>query len=113
MADAASDVRLDHPIHLRLGDQRNWPVNMLKKRVPGELWSAHEVGRVQLVLVEGVVSEHLNHVGQQADVAQKVELHIIFEALTLKVCKHMLSVGVIGLRTFNDFELVEEGSSWW
>ena len=66
----------------------------------------HEVGGVQLVLVQGVVSEHLEHVGQQADVTQGVELHIILKGLTLKVFKHMLGLGVVGLQTLHASELV-------
>ena len=39
-------------------------------------------------------------------------LHIILEVLTLKVRVHLLDVGVIGLRTLQASELVEEGLSW-
>ena len=82
VTDNVSDVRLDHPVHLRIGDQRDRLVNVFQKGIPRELRCAHEVSRVQLVLFERVVTEHLEHIGQQADVAQKVELHIILEAHT-------------------------------
>ena len=84
---------------------------MFEKRIPRELRRAYEVGRVQLVLVEGVVSEHLEHVGQQTDIAQEVELHVILEALTLKVRKILLGVAVVCLRTLQGSELVEDSLS--
>ena len=58
---------------------------MFEKKFPLELRSAHEVGGVELVLVQRVVTKHSEYIGQQADVTEKIELHIVFEALTLKV----------------------------
>ena len=57
------------------------------------------------------MSEHLEHIGQQADVSQEIELHIILEVLTLKVRLHLLGMGVIGFRTLHASDLVEEGLS--
>ena len=108
VADATADVLLDHPVHLRVGDQRDRLFDVFQQGVPCELRRTHEVGRVQLVLVQGVVSEHLEHVGLQADVAQEVELYIILEALTLKVREDVLGVGVVGLRALYASELVKK-----
>ena len=80
--------------------------------IPRELRCAHEVSQVQLELVERVVTEHLEHVVQQAVVAQEVELDIIIDVLTLEVRVHLLGVGVIGCRTLHAPVLVEEGLSW-
>ena len=112
VADAAADVRLHHPVHLRIGDQRDQLVDVFQESIPRELRCAHEISRVQLVLVERVLTEHLEHISQQADVAQKVELHIILEVLTLTFRVHLLGVGVIGLCALHDSELVEEALSW-
>ena len=68
MADTAPDVRLNYPIDLWVGNQRDRPVNVFKERVSPKLLCAHEVGRVQLVLVK-VVRERLEHVGLKAYVA--------------------------------------------
>ena len=107
VADAAADVRLDHPVHFRIGDQRDRLVDVFQEGIPRQLRCAHEVNRFQLVLVERVVTEHLKHIGQQADVAKVVELLLILEALTLNVRVHLLGVGVIGLQTLHSSELVE------
>ena len=56
-----------------------------------------KVGRVQLVLVQGVVLESLEHVGQQAYVAQEVERLVLFETLAVKVFPHVLGVRVVRL----------------
>ena len=58
------------------------------------------------------LSEHPKHVGQEADVAQKVELHINLKILTLKAREGVLDVGIVDLRTLHAGELVEEGLSW-
>ena len=79
---------------------------MFQEGIPRDLRCAHEVSRVQLVLFERVVTEHLKHIGQEADVAREVEVHMMFEVLTLKVRVHLLSVGVIGLRTLHVSVLV-------
>ena len=97
VADSAADVRLDHTIHLRVGDQRDWPVNVFEKRVSRKLRRAHKVGRVQLVLVQGVVPERLEHVGQQANVAYQIERHVLFETLAVKVFPNVLSVCIVRL----------------
>ena len=112
MADASEDVRLDHPVHVRIGDQRYRLVDVYQEGIPRKLQCAHEVSRVQLVLVELDFTEHIKHIGQQADVAQEVELHIIIEVLTLKVRVHLLGVGIIGLRTLHASKLVEDALSW-
>ena len=70
MADAAADVWLNHPVHFRVGDQRDRLVNVFQEGIPREFRRTHEVGQVQLVLLQEVVSEHLEQVIQQADVAQ-------------------------------------------
>ena len=57
VADAAADVRLDHPVHLQIGDKRDRLVDVFQKGIPRELQCAHEVSRVQLILVERVVTE--------------------------------------------------------
>ena len=88
---------MDHTIHLRVGDQRDKPVNVFEKSVLSELRRAHKVGRVQLVLVKGVVQEGLKHVGQQANVAQQIERHVLFETLAVKVLQHVLSVRIVRL----------------
>ena len=111
MAYAAADVRINYPVHFRVGDQRDRLLDVFQESIPRKLRRAHKVGRIQLVLLQGVVSENLKRVGQQADVAQKVELHLIIKVLTLKVCQHVLGVGVVGLRTLHAYELVEEGRS--
>ena len=72
---------------------------MFEKGIPRELRSANEVGGVELVLVQRVVSKHLKYIGQQADVTEKVRLHIVFEAFTLKVGEYVLGVCVVGRRT--------------
>ena len=97
VTDAAADVRLDHPVHFRIGYQRDRPVNMFEKGISRELRRANEVGGVELELVQRVVSIHLEYIGQQADVTMEIELHIVFEALTLKVGEYVLGVCVIGL----------------
>ena len=81
---------------------------MYQEGIVRELRCAHEVGRVQLVFVERVVSKHLKYVCQQADVAQELKLHIIIEAITLKIRVHLFGVCVIGLETLHVAELVEE-----
>ena len=90
MADAAADVGLDHPVHSRIGDQRDRLIDMFENGIPRQLRGAHEVDEVELVFVERVVSKHLKYFGQQADVTEEVELHIVFEALTLKVGEYVL-----------------------
>ena len=84
MPDAAANVRLDHSIHFRVSDQRDQPVNVFKERVPRKLRHIYKVGRVELVLVR-VVPESLKHVGQQANIAQKVELYIFYKTRAMKV----------------------------
>ena len=73
MVDTAANVRLDHAIHFRVGDQRDRPVNVFEKSVLRELRRAHKVGRVQMVLFQGVVPDRLEHVSKQAHVAHKIE----------------------------------------
>ena len=68
-----ADVRLDHPVDFRVGDQRDKTVDVFQKGIPSEFRRTHKVGLVQLVLVQLVVLKHLKHVGQQADVASKVD----------------------------------------
>ena len=85
MTDTAANVRLDHAIHLRVGDQRDRPVNVFKERVTRELRRTNKESRVKLVLVQRVVPERLKHVGQQANVAQQVEPPVLFETLTVPV----------------------------
>ena len=85
---------------------------MFEKGIPRKLRSAHKVGGVELVLVQRVVSKHLEYIGQQADFTEKVELHIVFEALTLKVGEYVLGVCVVGRRTLNASEIVEECLPW-
>ena len=63
MADAAADVRLDLPVHLPIGDQRDRLVEVFQEGILRELRDAPDVSRVHLVLVERVVSEHLEHIG--------------------------------------------------
>ena len=60
MADTTANVRLDHAIHLWVGNQRDQPVNVFEERVPRKLRRTNKVGRVQLVLVKGVVLECLD-----------------------------------------------------
>ena len=81
---------------------------MFENCIPRELRSAHEVGGVGLVLVQRVVSKHLQYIGQQEDVTEKVELHIVIQVLTLKVGDYVLGVFVVGRRTFNASEIVGE-----
>ena len=71
-ANPAADVWLDHLVHFRVGNQRDRLVDVFQKGIPRELRRVDEVGRVKLVLLQGVVSEHVEHVGQQSDVAKKV-----------------------------------------
>ena len=85
---------------------------MFRKGIPRELRSAHEVGKVELVLVQRVVSKHLEYIGQQVDVTEKLELHIVFQALTLKVSEYVLGVCVVGRRTLNASEIVKECLPW-
>ena len=66
-----------------------------------------------MVLVEEVVPERLEHVGQQADVAQQVKRHVLFETLAVKVFTHVLSVRVVRLGALHASELVEESFSLW
>ena len=108
MTDAAADVRLDHPVYFRIGGEQDRPVDMFEKGIPRELGSVHEVGGVVMILVQRVVSKLMEYIGQQADVTEEVELHIIFESLTLKVGEFVLGVSVIGRRTLNASEIVEE-----
>lgn len=77
VADFGSDVWLNNPIHLRIGNKRQQSVDVFEKLVKRELIRANKEGRVKMVLVKVVVLEHLDHVGQEVDVSQKVELHII------------------------------------
>ena len=44
MTDAATDVRLNHPVHFRIDAQRDRLVDVFKERIPRELRSAHKVG---------------------------------------------------------------------
>ena len=94
-----------------VGDQWDRWDDVFSESIPRELRLAHTVGRVQLVLVGRVITEHLEHIGQQADVGQKVELHIILEALTLKISVQLLGMGVLGLGALYASELVKEGLS--
>ena len=82
-------------------------VYVFQEGIPRELRCAHGVSWVQLVLVEQVVTEHLEHVGQQTNVVQEVELNIILKALRMKVREHLLGVGVIGIGALHVYELVE------
>ena len=113
MAVTTADVRLDHSIHVWVGDQRDWPVNVFEKSVPSELWRAHKVGRVQLVLVHGVVPERLEHVGQQTNIAQKIDRHLLFETLAVEVLPHVLIARIVRLCALHASELVEKGLSSW
>ena len=97
MADTAANVQLDHAIYLWVGDQRDLPVNVFEQRVPRELLGTHKVGRVQLVLVQGVVSKCLEHVGQQANVAQQIERHVLFKSFAVEDFPHVLRVRVVRL----------------
>ena len=106
MAYAVSDVRLDHLVHFRIGDQRDRPVYMYTKRSLLKLKRAHELGGVVLLLVQRVVFKHFESIGQPADVPVKIELHIVFEALTLKVGENVIGLCVVGRRTLNAFEIV-------
>ena len=112
MTDGVSHDRFDNPVHFRIGDQRDRPVDMFEKGISRELKSGHEVGGVELVLVQRVVSKYLEYIGQQAIVTEKVELHIILQAQTLKVVKYVLGVCVVGRRTLNASEIVEECLPW-
>ena len=73
---------------------------------------ADKVGRVQLVFVQGVVPEGLEHVGQQLYVAQKIKRYVLFETLAVEVFPHVLGVRVVCLLALNASKLVEEGLSW-
>ena len=64
MEDTAADVRLDHLIHLQVGDQWDWLVDVLITRVSSELRCIHKIGRVQLVFVQWIVPECLEQVSQ-------------------------------------------------
>ena len=97
MANTATDVRLDHPIHLRVGNQWDWPVNVFEERVSSELRCTNKIGWVQLVFVQRVIPERLEHVVQQANVAQQVERHVLFETLAVKVLPHVLSLRIVRL----------------
>ena len=100
VADATADVRLDHPIHLRIGNQRDRPVDVFEERVPRDMRRANRrahLGRVQLVLIKRLVSKRLEHVSQQANVAQNVELHVFFEIRAEKVVPHVLGMCVVSL----------------
>ena len=69
MANNAANDQRDYTIHHWVGDHRNRPVNVFKKRVPHDLLRAYEVGRVQLILAHGIVSQRLKHVGNLTNVA--------------------------------------------
>ena len=75
--DIAADVWLDYPIHLRVADQWDWPVDVFEERVPSEWRCTHKIGRVQLVLIKGVIPERLEHVGRKANVAQQMKRHVL------------------------------------
>ena len=85
---------------------------MFEKGILRELRSAHEVDGVELVLVQRVVSKHLEYISQQADITEEVELHIVFEVLTFKVGEYVFGVCVVGRQTLNASEIVEECLSW-
>ena len=111
MADTAADVRLNHQIHLLVGDQWDWPVDVFEERVLSELRCTHKIRRVQLVFVQRVIPERLEHVGQQANVAQQVERHVLFESLPVKVFPHVLRGRIVSLRALHAAEFVEKASS--
>ena len=81
---------------------------MFLSSTPGVLRRVHEVGWVLLVHAKQVVTKHLEHATQQADVAQNVKLYIILETLTLKVREYLVGVSVVRLRAHYASELVHE-----
>ena len=95
----------------RVGDQRDRPVNVFEKSVLRELRRTYKVGRVQLVLVQGVVPERLEHVGQQANVAQQIESHVLLKILTVENLPHVLGLRVVRLQALHASELVEKSLS--
>ena len=102
---------VNHPIHLRIGDQWDWHVDVFQGCVPSELRCTNKIGRVQLVLVKGVIPERMEHVGQKANVAQQVKRHVLFETLAVEVLPHVLGVRVFGLRALHASDFIEEGLS--
>ena len=91
VAKVTANVLLDHPIHLRVDNQRNRPVYKLEKRISRELRRNNKVNWVQLVLFQGVFSEQLEHVGQQANVAQMGKRHIRLYILKAEILTHVLA----------------------
>lgn len=69
----------------------------------------NKIGQVKLILVQKNVSERLDQVGMQANVATQVKRYVLFETLTVKVVQHVLGVRVVDLRAFYFSELIDLG----
>lgn len=90
VAIASVNVRLYHPVLFRVGNKRDRLIDMFQIGISREFRRDHKVTQNKLVLNNAGVSENFKHAGQKADVAQVIELYIMFEVYTLKVREHLL-----------------------
>ena len=64
MADAAEDVKPNHPLQFGVADLLKLKILHFKHGVPGDLWRNSEVCWVNLVVKEANVAEVLENVGK-------------------------------------------------
>ena len=111
VADAASDVGLNHAIHLQIGDEDDQAIEGLMQRAPCNLRRTHVVHRIELVLVERVSSKFLEHISEKGDVAQEIKRHVRSNILNHKVPLHSLRARKIRVKGLFTGQSTEELSA--
>ena len=111
VANAASDVGLIHAVHLRIGDEVDRAIDVLKQRASCKLRRAHVIHRIELVFVERVSSKPLEHIGEKGDVAQQIKQHVRAHILNSKVFPHSLGASIIRFGALFTCQSTEELSS--
>ena len=69
---------------------------------------ADVVGRIELVRLERGVAEALEHICQQTNVRQQIQLHVVQKGLTVEGGPHALRMSVVLLAALRVAKLVEE-----